>query len=49
MRGGVTKIWAGERDVDQIVLGKDAGSSIALKTIMQYTLKFEQDFGVKAL
>lgn len=43
------KIWAGERDMDNILLDKDAGSAIALKTVMQYALKFEQDFGAKAL
>ena len=48
VRGGVMKIWAGERDMDNILVDKDAGSAIALKTVMQYALKFEQDFGAKA-
>lgn len=48
IRGGATKIWAGERNLDNILAKKDTGSVIALKTIMQYTMKFEQDFGAKA-
>ena len=33
--------------MEDILARKDAGSAIALKTVMQYTLKFEEDFGAK--
>lgn len=42
-------MWAGERDVDQVLAGKDPGSRRALQAVMDLTLKFEQDFGKKIL
>ena len=48
MRGGVTRLWAGERDLDELIADKDLGSQIALQTIVSFARKFENDFGKKA-
>ena len=48
MRGGVTRLWAGERYLDALIAQKDLGSQIALQTILNFARKFEGDFGKKA-
>lgn len=45
VRGGVTRIWAGERDLDELIAEKDSGSQIALRTILNFARNFENDFG----
>lgn len=48
VRGGVTRLWAGERNLDELIADKDLGSQIALQTIVSFARKFENDFGKKA-
>lgn len=47
VRGGVTRLWAGEHDLDALIAEKDLGSQIALQTILNFARKFEGDFGKK--
>ena len=47
VRGGVTRLWAGERDLDELIANKDLGSQIALQTTLNFARKFEDDFGKK--
>lgn len=49
VRGGVTRLWAGDRDLDELIAQKDLGSRIALQTILNFARKFENDFGKKAI
>lgn len=48
VRGGVIRLWAGERELDALIAKKDLGSQIALQTILSFARKFEGDFGKKA-
>ena len=47
MRGGVTRLWAGDRNLDALIAQKDLGTQIALQTILNFAEKFEDDFGKK--
>ena len=49
VRGGVTRLWAGERNYEKLLADKDPGSRIALQAVIDLTSKFEQDFGKKTL
>ena len=48
VRGVVTRMWAGEQDVDQLIAEKDIGSQLALQTIVDFAKKFEEDFPKKS-
>lgn len=48
MRGGVTRLWAGDSNLDELIAQKDLGTQIALQTILNFAGKFEGDFGKKA-
>lgn len=47
VRGGVTRLWAGERNFAKLLADKDLGSRLALQAVIDLTSKFEQDFGKK--
>ena len=49
IRGGVTRLWAGDRDLTQLLASKDPGSRIALETVIRCAGMFEQDFGKKTV
>ncbi|KAL0022488.1 hypothetical protein WJX79_010730 [Trebouxia sp. C0005] len=49
IRGGVTRIWAGDRDLADILASKDPGSKIALETVIRLAKLFEEDFGKKTV
>ena len=49
IRGGVTRLWAGDRDLTQLLASKDPGSRIALETVIRCATMFEQDFGKKTI
>ncbi len=49
IRGGVSRLWAGERDLDELLADKDPCSRIALQTVIDFAKKFEEDFGKKAV
>ncbi|DBA74212.1 TPA: hypothetical protein ACH3X1_011005 [Trebouxia sp. C0004] len=49
IRGGVTRLWAGERDLTDILASKDPGSKIALETVIRLAKLFEEDFGKKTV
>ena len=47
IRGGVTRLWAGDHDLENLIVEKDTGSQLALRTILAFAKKFEADFGQK--
>ena len=47
VRGVVTRLWAGEQDLDYLIAEKDIGSQLALQTIMDFAKRFEVDFAGK--
>jgi len=49
IRGGVTRLWAGDRDLTDILASKDPGSKIALETVIRLAKLFEEDFGKKTV
>lgn len=49
IRGGVTRLWAGDRDLTQLLASKDPGSRVALETVIRCATMFEQDFGKKTI
>ncbi|KAL3148814.1 hypothetical protein ABBQ32_001697 [Trebouxia sp. C0010 RCD-2024] len=44
VRGVVTRLWAGEQDLDYLIAEKDVGSQLALQTIVDFAKRFEADF-----
>lgn len=45
----MTRLWAGDRDLTDILASKDPGSKIALKTVIRLAKLFEEDFGKKTV
>ena len=45
IRGGVSRIWAGDTDLGDLMTDKDPGSQLALQTILDFAKKFKADFG----
>ena len=45
----MTRLWAGDRDLTDILASKDPGSKIALETVMRLATMFEEDFGKKTV
>ena len=39
VRGGVTRLWAGERNVEKLLADKDPGSRLALQAFGKKTLQ----------
>ncbi len=45
----MTRLWAGDRDLTDILASKDPGSKIALETVIRLAKMFEEDFGKKTV
>ncbi len=45
----MTRLWAGDRDLTDILANKDPGSRIALETVIRLAKMFEEDFGKKTV